>query len=145
MARVLVLCYHGVSTDWRSDLAVQPARLERQLRLLLRRGWRPATFHQAVTAPPWAKTLAVTFDDAYRSVCRLAYPVLARLGIPATVFAPSALVGWPGALQWDGIEERLGTPWESELVPMDWDELRWLAWRGWEIGSHTCSHPHLPE
>jgi peptidoglycan/xylan/chitin deacetylase (PgdA/CDA1 family) len=145
VSRVLVLCYHGVSESWDSDLAVKPARLESQLRVLLHRGWKPATFHQAVSDPPWRKTLAVTFDDGYRSVAELGYPVLERLGIPATVFVPTALVGWPGPLQWDGIERWLGTPYESELVPMDWDELRWLAYRGWEIGSHTCSHPHLPE
>ena len=145
MARVMVLCYHGVSERWESDLAVTPERLEAQVSLLLARGWRPTTFDEAVNAPRWRKTLAVTFDDGYRSVAEHAYPVLERLGVPATVFVPTALVGWPGPLQWDGIESWLGTPWERELVPMDWDELRWLSHRGWEIGSHTCSHPHLPE
>ena len=28
---------------------------------------------------------------------------------------------------------------------MSWEELGGLAERGWEIGSHTCSHPHLTE
>ena len=28
---------------------------------------------------------------------------------------------------------------------MDWDELRDLVARGFEIGSHTVSHPHLPQ
>ena len=141
--RVLVVCYHGVSDRWDSDLAVTTQRLEAQLRLLLSRGWRPTTFDQAVTAPPARKTLAVTFDDGYRSVRERAWPILQRLGVPASVFVPTALVGWSGPLQWEGIEEWLGTPHEEELHPMDWDELRWLAARGWEIGSHTCSHPHL--
>src|SRR3954454_6421676 len=145
MSRVLVLCYHGVSERWDSDLAVKPERLRTQLKVLLARGWKPATFTDAVTDPPWRKTLAVTFDDGYRSVREQGFPVLAELGIPATVFVPTALVGWAGPLQWDGIERWFGTPYEDELVPMDWDELRWLAYRGWEIGSHTCSHPHLPE
>jgi len=143
VARVLVLCYHGVSDGWDSDLAVTTARLEDQLRLLLRRGWRASTFHEAVTAPRAHRTFAVTFDDGYRSVLEHGWPILKRLGVPATVFVPSALVGWPGPLQWEGIEHWLGTPSESELCPMDWDQLRWLSWRGWEIGSHTCSHPHL--
>jgi peptidoglycan/xylan/chitin deacetylase (PgdA/CDA1 family) len=144
VSRVLVLCYHGVSATWPSDLAVTPERIEAQVRLLLRSGWRGATFHDAVTAPPWRKTLAVTFDDGYRSVRDHAYPVLSRLGVPATVFVPTALVGWPGPLRWDGIEGWLGTPYENELRPMGWDDLRWLSRRGWEVGSHTCSHPHLP-
>jgi len=28
---------------------------------------------------------------------------------------------------------------------MSWDDLRTLAAAGWEIGAHTCSHPHLPQ
>jgi peptidoglycan/xylan/chitin deacetylase (PgdA/CDA1 family) len=145
VSRVLVLCYHAVSATWPSDeLAVSPARLEAQVGLLLRRGWRGATFTEAVTAPPWRKTLAVTFDDGYRSVRDHGYPVLARLGVPATVFVPTALIGWPSPLRWDGIEHWLGTPHEDELVPLGWDDLHWLTQRGWEVGSHTCSHPHLP-
>lgn len=29
------------------------------------------------------------------------------------------------------------------MLPLSWDELRELQAAGWEIGSHTCSHPHL--
>ena len=32
----------------------------------------------------------------------------------------------------------------AELETMRWDELRELAGRGVEVGSHTASHPHLP-
>jgi peptidoglycan/xylan/chitin deacetylase (PgdA/CDA1 family) len=32
----------------------------------------------------------------------------------------------------------------SETVSMTWDDLRKLHSRGWEIGSHTCSHAALP-
>ena len=28
---------------------------------------------------------------------------------------------------------------------MTWDELRSVVDRGFEVGSHTASHPHLPE
>src|SRR5205807_6269636 len=65
---VLVLCYHAISESWSSDLAVSPDLLEAQIRLLLGRGYRGATFYEAVTAPPAARTLAVTFVDGYRSV-----------------------------------------------------------------------------
>ncbi len=89
------------------------------------------------------KAVAVTFDDAYRSVGTLAKPILDGLGWPATVFVPS---DWPsrGApMTWPGIDEWLGGPHEDELLPHDWDELRALRDAGWEIGSHTCSHPKL--
>jgi peptidoglycan/xylan/chitin deacetylase (PgdA/CDA1 family) len=63
MSDVLVLCYHAVSVRWPAELSVTPERLEEQLRLLVRRGFKGATFHQAVIAPPAPRTLAVTFDD----------------------------------------------------------------------------------
>ena len=53
--------------------------------------------------------LAVTFDDAYRSVGELAVPVLAELGVPATVFAPTAFVGDPEPRGWEGTDEWAST------------------------------------
>jgi peptidoglycan/xylan/chitin deacetylase (PgdA/CDA1 family) len=142
---VLVLCYHAVSEDWGADLAVSPARLTSQLELVLKRGYRGATFHDAVHAPPAARTVAITFDDAYRSVIELAFPILARLGLPGTVFVPTAFAGSEAPMAWPGIDHWLGGPHESELVPMSWEELATLATAGWEIGAHTRTHPHLTE
>jgi peptidoglycan/xylan/chitin deacetylase (PgdA/CDA1 family) len=39
----------------------------------------------------------------------------------------------------------LGGPHERELACMSWEQLRGLAAHGWEIGSHTRTHPRLPE
>jgi peptidoglycan/xylan/chitin deacetylase (PgdA/CDA1 family) len=36
---------------------------------------------------------AITFDDGYRDVATYAHPVLAALGLPATVFVPTGYVG----------------------------------------------------
>jgi peptidoglycan/xylan/chitin deacetylase (PgdA/CDA1 family) len=142
---VLVLCYHAVSEDWGADLAVTPTQLESQLELVLRHGYRGATFHDAVHSPPAAKTVAVTFDDAYRSVVELGFPILAKLGLPGTVFVPTAFTGRGAPMRWPGIDHWLDGPHESELVPMSWEELATLAAAGWEIGAHTRTHPHLTE
>ena len=90
MSDVLVLCYHAVSAEWPAGLSVTPERLEAHLAGLLARGYRGATFRDAVLNPPATRTVAVTFDDAYRSVLDLAAPLLRRLGIPGTVFVPTA-------------------------------------------------------
>lgn len=145
MSDVLVLCYHAVSRDWRAGLSVAPERLEQQLEGLLRRGYRGATFHDAVVRPRAERTLAVTFDDAYRSVIELARPILRDLGIPGTVFVPTALAGSEAPMAWPGIDGWLGGAHERELVPMSWEELGLLANDGWEVGSHTRTHPRLPE
>jgi peptidoglycan/xylan/chitin deacetylase (PgdA/CDA1 family) len=141
--RVLVLCYHAVSEEFPAALSVTPATLERQLELLMRRGWSGYGFTEAITAPGGGRRLVVTFDDAYASVGALAAPILERLGLPGTLFVPT---DWPGAadpMRWPGIDRWLGTAHEHELVPLGWDEIGALSARGWEIGAHTCSHPHL--
>ena len=89
MSESLVLCYHALSDDWPAALAVRPAEFERQIDLLLERGYRGVTFSQAVAAGAPAKALAITFDDAWASVLERARPVLAARGVPATVFVPT--------------------------------------------------------
>jgi peptidoglycan/xylan/chitin deacetylase (PgdA/CDA1 family) len=139
----LVLCYHAVSETWESELAVTPAQLERQVGSLLARGYKPATFLEVASGRAARPALAVTFDDAYRSVNELGCPVLRSLGAVASVYAPTDWVGSERAMQWPGIEDWLGTRHERELLPMTWDELIGLADAGWEIGSHSRSHPRL--
>jgi peptidoglycan/xylan/chitin deacetylase (PgdA/CDA1 family) len=46
-------------------------------------------------------------------------------------------------MAWPGIDRWLGGEHEPELACMSWDELRRLAAAGWEVGSHTRTHPHL--
>jgi peptidoglycan/xylan/chitin deacetylase (PgdA/CDA1 family) len=144
MADVLVLCYHAVSETWRASQSVPPEDLERQLRLLLRRGYRGTTFSAAVLgAADRQKTLAVTFDDGYRSVLERALPILGELGLPGTVFVPTDHVGSETPMVWPGMEHWRGTSHEAELTPMGWDELARLQGAGWEVGSHSRSHAKL--
>lgn len=144
MSDVLVLCYHAVSPTWKAALSVTPDALEAQLTALVRAGWRGATFRDAVTRPPSHRTLVITFDDAFLSVRERAYPVLASLGLPATVFAPTAFMACERQrLRWPGIDVWANTPDAAELVGMNWEDLQFLAVQGWEVGSHTRTHPHL--
>ncbi|MBA3264423.1 MAG: polysaccharide deacetylase family protein, partial [Thermoleophilaceae bacterium] len=144
MAEVLVLCYHAVSERFPAPLSVTPAAFERQLALLVRAGYQGATFEAAAGGPPAPRTVVITFDDAYLSVLRLGKPLLDAVGFPATVYAPTAYLDAPDRpLSWAGIEQWIGGPHEQELLPMAWDQLGELADAGWEIGSHTRTHPHL--
>jgi peptidoglycan/xylan/chitin deacetylase (PgdA/CDA1 family) len=143
MSDVLVLCYHAVSPDWPAALSTTPERFEEQLTTLVRRGYRGATFERALAEPPARRTLVVTFDDAYRSVLELAAPIMRRLGLPGSVYVPTDFPDRPGPMAWEGIDRWLGGPHEHELACLGWDELGELAEAGWEVGSHTRSHPHL--
>lgn len=139
--RPLVLCYHAVSDGWTDRLAVAPDVIEHQVRRLLRRGYRPVTAEQALRNQP--RTLHVTFDDAYRSVASV-QPTLEALGVPISIFACTDNAEAGRALDVPELRGRAtGRP--SETLTMDWDALAELSRRGVEIGSHTASHPHLPQ
>lgn len=138
----LILCYHGVSEDWPTDYAIAPGDLERQIDHLLARGYRALTFAEAARGAP-GRVMAVTFDDAYASVVDRAYPILARLGVPGTVFVPTDFPDHRGPMSWPGMERWLDGPHEDELLPASWHQLQRLAEAGWEVASHTRSHPNL--
>jgi len=141
----LVLCYHAVSPTWESELSVAPDALERQIDHLLRRGWRPTTFSDAVLGPRDRGAFAVTFDDAFATVRTYAAPVLRQFGVRGTLFVPTSFMEGEGMLSWPGIKGWHETAHVGELRAMTWEQVGELAEYGWEIGSHTHSHPHLTE
>ncbi len=141
----IALCYHAVSERWPAALSVTPAQLADHLSILASHGYRGVTLSEAVAASSTARVVAITFDDAYRSVIELAHPILADAGFEATVFAPTDFIGSAEPMSWPGVDRWLLGEHRTELTPMSWDELVSLADSGWEVGSHTCSHPRLPE
>jgi peptidoglycan/xylan/chitin deacetylase (PgdA/CDA1 family) len=141
----LILCYHAVSPTWEASLSVAPDALERQIDHLLRRGWRATTFTDAVVGPRDRRAFAITFDDAFASVRTYAAPVLRQFGVRGTVFVPTSFIDGDGFLSWKGIKGWHDTRHADELRAMTWEQVGELVEYGWEIGSHTHTHPHLPE
>jgi peptidoglycan/xylan/chitin deacetylase (PgdA/CDA1 family) len=137
--RPLLLAYHAVGT-WSKALAIPEAALRAQLSLLRRRGYVGLTAAEAEqrrqegTLP--ARTVVVTFDDGFRSVLR-ARLILDEVGFPATVFAVTSYVDSGEPLRWPGLEQS-----EESL---GWAELELLREAGWDVGSHTATHPLLPD
>jgi peptidoglycan/xylan/chitin deacetylase (PgdA/CDA1 family) len=137
----LVLCYHATSATWDHRLSVSPHALERQLRLLIRRRYRPVPAADVLGGR--GRLLHVTFDDAFRSVLD-ALPVLEDLGVPATVFACTDLADGGRTFP---VLRRPGDPEpaQADLRTLSWDGLRSLVERGHDVGSHTASHPYLSQ
>lgn len=141
-----VLLYHRMGRPKLSSLVagqyVAPRLFESQLGFLESRGWSAEPLagvcepnHPEVNG--WAGRFAVTFDDGYLSVYEHAYPVLARRGIPATVYVVVDSIG--DINEWD---RRAG---DQEERMMTSAQIRELADHGFEIGSHTLTHPRLTE
>ena len=121
---VLVLCYHGVDPAAEHG-EVTPQAFRAQLEYVASRGYRWATFAEAVLGGTSDRVAAVTFDDGIGSALEHGLPVLDEIGARATMFPRLDTLDVQGRL--------------------DADDIRGLAERGWEVGSHTLSHPVLTE
>ena len=84
-----------------------------------------AAFHDHAPLPD--RTVAITIDDAYKTIYTQAWPRLKAAGFPFTVFVATDPV--------DGAYPDY----------MNWDEIRALVKAGVTIGAHTASHAHMPE
>jgi peptidoglycan/xylan/chitin deacetylase (PgdA/CDA1 family) len=139
--RAVILGYHGVADCARADdqcmLQLPPRRFRAQLELLLSAGFRFVTVaelaRRAAGRRPPPGLAAVSFDDAMRNVLTDALPILADLGLPATVYVPT---GWLG-----GRSPWIGPGGDGAILTEG--ELRQLATAGWELGAHTSTHADL--
>jgi peptidoglycan/xylan/chitin deacetylase (PgdA/CDA1 family) len=111
-----------------ATLWVPEKRFDAQLDALARAGYHGVTLSQAYAA--WhggpalpAHPVVVTFDDGYASQYAVARPELRRLG-------------WPGVLDLEAARLKA----RGGLSPA---RVRVLLGDGWELASHSLTHPDL--
>ena len=125
-----ILGYHRVGVLKADHVpTVSGEAFERQLACLARHGYRVLSLDEVVDGldrgePLPRRSVAITFDDGYEETATVAWPLLKRFGMPATVFVTPAEVGQAGFLTW------------AQVVA--------LAREGMTIGSHTMHHSYLP-
>lgn len=133
--RTTIIAYHAIGScpiD-RDDhnLFVSIHSFRRQMEMLAK--WRRVvSLSEALEerSSPGRARVAITFDDAYRSVLNTAVPILREYGFPATVFAPT---GWLGkSNEWDA-------PTGCDVAIMSREELR----KAESVGLSVESHGHL--
>lgn len=106
---VPILCYHRFGLD-KSKMVVAPSDFARQMDYLAQHDYRVVRlgdlieFLQGKRALP-KRAVVITMDDGYKSVYQHAFPVLRRLGFPATVFVYSDYVGAREGLTWKEMQE----------------------------------------
>jgi biofilm PGA synthesis lipoprotein PgaB len=126
----VIFMYHHVANGTPASTSIAPEVFAEQMSFLEREGFEVVPLIDLLEAladgralPP--DSVAITFDDGYRSVLTEALPLLESRGWPFTVFVNT-----------DAIDAGYGGY-------LSWDELRTLAQRGASIGNHSVSHSHL--
>jgi len=127
---VPILMYHPIRTAPAGarlpSLFVRPQEFAAQVRGLRRAGYRAVTLQQVWDAwergaPLPRKPIVFSFDDGYASQVKIALPVLRR-------------AGWPGVLN-------LALDWIDDIGGEA--AVRRLIDAGWQIDSHSRTHPDL--
>jgi len=123
-----VLYYHAVRPEHRG-------RFARQMDTLLRCA-KSVRADRREPLSPGTHNAAVTFDDGYENVIYSALPELSARGIPFTWFIVSDALGKPAPwLKDTSQDDRILSREQLKALPAD------LV----TVGSHTVTHPRLPE
>ena len=108
--RLLICCYHGIRDDSSSEahwLLLPRRQFTEQLEYLSRH-YRCLPVDEALEALRAGRlaepTACITFDDGYANNRSIALPILESLGLPATIYLTTGLVGtdrrlWTTALE----------------------------------------------
>lgn len=147
--RVVFICYHGVTErttrnpDDRLALHVRKDLFRSHLEYLQSR-YRVISLNEYINArranqplPEYAAV--ITFDDGYRNFYTVAGPLLIERKMPSAMFLIVDRVRQNGDV--------VATSWAEtdDENYMSWGEIKQLAEKGVEFGSHTCTHRKLTE
>lgn len=116
-------------------LFVAKEQLKRQLKLLKFMGFDFLSLRDLLLNKKVKKGVLLTFDDAYLDFWGKALPIFMELKVRSVIFVPVALVG--SYNQWDYDRIRIKKP------IMNWEHIKELHSLGFEIGSHSLTHPYL--
>lgn len=146
-----ILVYHRIAHRITGlpnpTMNVQPETFEAQLDGLLERGYRVWPLAEVLDRAEAgenlpARSLVVTFDDGFEGVYTQAWPVLKRLGLPATVFLNTAFLD-SATFPFDSWGRRWQEQAQRDAVrPLRTEQALELQGSGLiELGAHT--HRHL--
>ena len=105
---VPVLTYYGFSRENTGKRIVSEAAFKAQMKFLKVKGYRVISLDQLVDFLEFKvqipeKSVAITFDNGWRSVYDIALPILKTHGYPATLFVRTDFIGKKNAMSWDQV------------------------------------------
>ena len=141
------LSYHSVAPEGPTYLTVTAELFERQLTVLSERGLCCGdleTLRALDAGSPVEPTVFLTFDDGFLDNHETVLPLLRQRGMRAFVFVLPPLVDAGSPLAWPEVaEDQARHP--ATMRSVDWSMLGEMREGAFEVGSHTLTHPHLPD
>lgn len=141
------LCYHSVASEGPRYLTITADLFERQLSMLRRRGLRGGdlgALREVAEGRAAEPTAFLTFDDGFRDNFETVLPLLREYRLRAFVFVLPPLLEGGGAFEWPEMTADLERH-RATMRSVTWPMLEQMKEGGFEVGSHTLSHPHLPD
>jgi peptidoglycan/xylan/chitin deacetylase (PgdA/CDA1 family) len=141
------LCYHSVATEGPRYLTITADLFERQLALLRRRGLRSgglSTLSDLAAGRASGRSVYLTFDDGFRDNHETVMPLLREYGFGAFVFVLPPLLDAGAPFEWPEMRDDLAR-FPATMRSITWSMLEEMKEGGFEVGSHTLSHSHLPQ
>ncbi len=145
-ASAAFLCYHSVASEGPRYLTISAELFERQLALLRRRGYAGgdlAALSDLATGSANGRSVYLTFDDGFRDNYETVMPLLREYGFGAFVFVMPSLLDAGAPFEWPEMRDDLPR-FPTTMRSVTWSMLEEMKEAGFEVGSHTLSHPHLP-
>ena len=143
--KIPILMYHQISTKADKGFmlhSVTPGTFRNHMRMLNLMGYNTINMDQfmdyrtgRITLPP--KPVVITFDDGYQDCIDHAVPVLDKYGFTAVFYIPTGFVGKMSSwtLPSTGVEYKVA----------DWEVIKDLDLKGFQIAAHSVTHPKLAE
>ena len=134
------LAFHSLSvpaSDAESTYYISPQRFQRRMRWFAAAGYKSATTAQWLRDDLARKHVLLTFDDGYSDLHEHFLPLAIEHQLTAVIFLVVNHVA--GSNVWD---QKSGLRARNLLT---WPQIREMQKCGIEFGSHTLTHPFLPD
>lgn len=131
LGAVPVISYHKLSESTSDTMTVTARQFTAQMEHLKDGGFTPVSLDELFDfldfkADLPERAVVITFDDGWRSVYEIAFPILRRYGFTATLFVTTGMIS-------------------GSSTTLSWEQVAEMAGGGFDVQSHSVNHRDLTE
>jgi len=143
---VPILTYHSLDESG-STISVIPSAFREQMHYLKSHGFETITLLDFVERLKTGKlfpekSFILTFDDGFRNLYEIAFPILGEFDFTATIFIATKYTGQAPLWELGERDRKAGI---HHLPLLSWEEIEEMHRHGFTFGSHGARHIHLTQ